>query len=92
MLIHFCKIFNCKVLSNVVVNVYLNCREITLKIASCDRVANFQSGTFEKKTITVTEVVFIQVYFLTVGSKHKKIKMKARNAMTASYHSKFNAT
>ena len=32
--------------------------------------------TLDEITITVTEVVLTQVFFLTVGSKHKKIKIK----------------
>ena len=34
-------------------------------------IKNFQNGTFEKLTITVTEVAFIQAFFLTVSSKQK---------------------
>ena len=32
--------------------------------------------TLDEITITVTEVVLTQVSFLTVGSKHKKLKIK----------------
>ena len=46
-----------------------------------DQVASFQDGNFEKITITETEVVLIQVFFLAVGSKHKKI-IKTRNYIT----------
>ena len=38
----------------------------------CDQVANFQDITFEKTTVKVIEVVFIQVLFLATGSKHKR--------------------
>ena len=38
-------------------------------------------------TITVTEVVCIQVFFLTVGSKKKK-EMNAVNTKPSLYHSK----
>ena len=38
----------------------------------CDQVANFQDITFEKTTVKVIEVVFIQVFFLAIGSKHKR--------------------
>ena len=50
---------------------------------------NFKNGKFKKNTMTVTEVVLIQV-FLTVSSK-QKIKMKAWNAVISSYHSKINS-
>ena len=48
-----------------------------------------EKNVFSKKsTITVTEVVLIQVFFLIVGSKHRKIKIKIRNTIAPSYHSK----
>ena len=71
--IDFSKTFNC--LSDAVVSVLRNFEH------SCDSVANFQDGNFEKITITVTEVVLIQVFFLAVGSKHK-IKTITRNYIT----------
>ena len=96
--IHSCKIFICKV--------SLKWRwECAFKLSrknfehSCHQVANFQNGTFERITITVTEVVLIQVLFLTIGSKHTqthththKIKMKKQNTMAPSYHSKVSST
>ena len=45
------------------------------------RPGNFQDGTFEKIIITVAEITLIQVSFLNVGSKQKKIKMNTRNTI-----------
>ena len=48
--------------------------------------------TFSKKiTITVAEVVPIQVFVFTVGSK-QKIKMNSQNTMASSYNSKVGST
>ena len=33
--------------------------------------SNFQNSTFEIITITVTEIVLIQIFFFTIGSKQK---------------------
>ena len=59
---------------------------------SCHQVANFQSDTSKNITITVTGVVLMQLFFLTVGSEHKKIKMQKQNTMAPLYHSKFSST
>ena len=64
-----------------------NCREKNFEHGYY-QVANFHSGTFIKITITVTKVVLIQVFFLTVSSKDKKIKIETRNIMAPSCHSK----
>ena len=49
--------------------------------------------TFSNKkiTITATEVVLIQLFSYTVVSK-QKIKMRTRNTMAPSYHSKVTST
>ena len=82
MLIHVCKIFNCKV------SFKCRCRCASWLLRknfehSCDQ----ELSEWQKITITVTEVVFMQLFSLTIGSK-QKIKMKTRNAMEPSYHSK----
>ena len=51
----------------------------------------FQNDTFEKKTITATEVVYIQLLSYEVFL-NKKIKMKTQNTMACSYHSKVTFT
>ena len=91
MLIGFREIFNCKV------SLKPRCSMCLLIVErnfahSFDQVANFQKSTLEKITIKVTKVVLIQVFFLTVGSKHKKMKMKTRNTMAPSHHSKASSS
>ena len=51
----------------------------------------FQNHTFEKKTITATEVLYIQLLSYEVFL-NKKIKMKTQNTMACSYHSKVTST
>ena len=45
---------------------------------------NFQDSTFEIITITVTEIVPIQLFFFTVASK-QKFKANIRNTIVPSY-------
>ena len=52
---------------------------------------NFQKGLFEKITLTLKDVVLIQVYFLSTGSK-QKIKVNTGNTIPSSYHSKVRYT
>ena len=59
---------------------------------SFDQVAKFQKNTFEKIAIKITKVVLMQAFFLTVVSKHKKTKMKTRNTMALSHHSKASSS
>ena len=75
-----------KCLSNTVVKVPRNCSRRTLKIVQID----FQNDTFEKKPIIATEVVLIQL--LSYNVSKQKIKMKTRNTMAPSYHSKVTST
>ena len=51
----------------------------------------FKNDTFEIITITVTEIVLIQVSFLPLRL-NKKTKIKPRNDMAPSYRSKFSSS
>ena len=73
-----------KCLSNAVVMVPCNCWEKTLSIA----VVKYMR---KKITITVTQVVLIQLFSYSVASK-QKIKMKTLNTMAPSYHAKVTST
>ena len=84
-LIHVCKIFDLRCLSNTVVKVLLNCWERTLN--KC-----FRNNFFAHKiTITATEVALIQLFSYKVVSK-QKIKMKTWNTMAPSYNLKVIST
>ena len=85
----FLKSSTVKYLSNAVVNGPPNCGEKNFE-PSCDQVVNIRNFPFWKNYLTVTEVVLIQVFFLTVGSKEKK--MKTRNTMAPSYHPEVSST
>ena len=50
--------------------------------------SKFQKGFFEKITISLKEVVLIEVHLLRDDSKQKKIKINTRNTITSSNHSK----
>ena len=56
---------------------------------SCDQVT-FRMPLSKKFTITVTEVVRIQVCLLTIGSKI--IRINTRNAISSSLYSKVRST
>ena len=66
------KIFNCRMSFKMVLSMCLAIveKELWTKLWS----SNFQNGTFEKTTITVTEIALIQVSFPNVGSKQKNIR------------------
>ena len=55
------------------------------------RSSNFQNATFKKITISVKEVILIQLSFLTVGSK-QKMKINPWNTMASLHHSKIRFT
>ena len=54
--------------------------------------SKFQKGFFEKITISLKEVVLIEVHLLRDDSKQKKIKINTRNTITSSNHSKVRYT
>ena len=74
-------------LSIAVVKVPRNCWERSLNIAV---IKYFQNDSLKKNIIAVTEVVFILLFSLTDVSE-QKIKMKTRNTIAKSYHSKFSS-
>ena len=84
-LIHVHKVIKC--LLNAVVNVPRNCWEPWKQLIW----NNFQNSTLEVITITVTQIVLIQVFFLPL-LLNRKIKMKTRNTMAPSHHSKISST
>ena len=67
----FVKSLAVRCLSNLV-NVPRKCSERRKQLIS----SNFQNGTFEIITITMTKIVLIQVFFFTVASKHKNENME----------------
>ena len=52
--------------------------------------SNFQNSTFKIITITVTEIILIQVFLFSVGSKQQQNKNE--NTMPPSNHSKVSST
>ena len=74
------KIFNCKISFKCPCQGASCCDQVLLE-------CHFQ----KKITITATEVVLIHLFSLTVVSD-QKVKMKTRNTMALSCHSKVNAT
>ena len=82
--IHVLKIFNCRVSFKMLLSMHLEIVKKELWIQLWP--SNFQDGIFEKITITLVEVVLIQVSFPNVSSK-QKIKMNTRYTMIFLYKS-----
>ena len=74
-------------LSNAVVNVPCNCWELWKQLIS----SNFQNGFLKIITITVKKIALTLGFFIPLPL-NKKIKMKTRNVMAHSHHSKVSST